>query len=159
MKRVFFFGVVAYSVLIFLLNDFPAAINFTGTAAMPWMGKCLVDIAFTISAFFALFGDQIEWDEDEEGVHADDVKVPAVWLYGLFGLNLLANWGWHGYEFATLTNAGSFYNGIWWIAESIAMFLTFVLFRHARATAIREARRARNAASNGVGTGRPRHVA
>ena len=124
MKRVFFFGVIAYSVAIFLLNDLPAAVGMTGTAALPWMGKCLIDLCFAGAAFFTMFGKQIEWDDDEVGIHADDVKVPDTWLYGLFGINLLLNFGWHGYEFATLNGAASLYNAGWFFAEFVAMFLT-----------------------------------
>jgi hypothetical protein len=141
MKRVFFFGVIAYSAAIFLLNDLPAATTFTGTAALPWMAKCLIDFVFAGAAFFSMFGSQIQWDEEEEGIHPDDVKVPSTWLYGLFGVNLLANFGWHGYEFATLSGATALYNAIWFFAEFAAMFLTYVLFRHALEAARREARR------------------
>jgi hypothetical protein len=142
MKRVFFFGVIAYSIAILLLNDLAAATNLQDTAAAPWIAKCLVDICFAGAGFFALFGDRINWDEDEEGIHPDDVKVPAVWLYGLFGLNLLCNFGWHGFEFAHESGALALYNGAWFFAEFIAMGLTIILFRHARDVARREARRA-----------------
>src|SRR5450631_3435184 len=110
MKRVFFFGIIVYSAMILLLMDWPAAASFTGTAALPFMAKCLVDVVFIGLGGFKLFGDQIHWDEDEEGVHPDDVSVPDVWLYGVFGLNLLGNFGWHGYEFANNTGAVAFYN-------------------------------------------------
>jgi hypothetical protein len=143
MKRVFFFGVIAYSVAIFLLNDLPAAVSFTGTAALPWMAKCLIDFMFAGAGFFAMFGNQIEWDDDEEGIHAEDVKVPATWLYGLFGVNLLANFGWHGYEFATLSGIEALYNAAWFFVEFLAMMLTLVLFKHAQQIAKREARRNR----------------
>jgi len=95
MRRVFFFGVIAYSVLILLLNDLPYATSYTGTAAMPFMLKCLVDISFAAFAAFKIFGSQIHWDEDEVGIHEDDIKLPDAWFYGLFGLNLLGNFGWH----------------------------------------------------------------
>jgi len=143
MKRVFFFGVIAYSAAIFLLNDLPAATSFTGTAALPWMAKCLIDIMFAGAAFFAMFGSQIQWDDEEEGIHAEDVKVPSTWLYGLFGINLLVNFGWHGYEFAVETGVTALYNAAWFFAEFVAMFLTVILFKHAQDVARREARRAR----------------
>jgi hypothetical protein len=143
MKRVFFFGVIAYSIAIFLLNDLAAATTFQDAAAAPWIVKCLVDICFAGAGVFALFGDRIDWDEDEEGIHPDDIKVPSVWLYGLFGLNLFCNFGWHGYEFAHLNGALALYNGMWFFVEFIAMGLTMILFRHARHIARREARRVR----------------
>lgn len=146
MKRVFFFGVIAYSAAIFLLNDLPAAVGFTGVAALPWMGKCLVDICFAGAAFFSMFGSQIEWDDEEEGIHADDVKVPSTWLYGVFFVNLLLNFGWHGYEFATKSGVESLYNAAWFFGEFMAMILTAVFFKHAQAIARREARKARDAA-------------
>lgn len=142
MKRVFFFGVIVYSVAIFLLNDLPAATNYSGTAALPWMAKCLVDLCFVGAAFFSMFGSQIQWDEEEEGIHPDDVKVPSTWLYGLFGINLLANFGWHGYEFAMLSGAAALYNAMWFFAEFVALGLTLILFKHAQDIARREARRA-----------------
>lgn len=149
MKRVFFFGVMAYSAMILLTMDWPLAAGATGTAAMPWMAKCLVDLAFIGLGGFKLFGAQIHWDDEEEGIHPDDVSVPDVWLYGVFGLNLLGNFGWHGYEFATQTGTVAFYNSIWWFVEAAAMFLTFVLYKHAAATARREARRAFQARTSG----------
>lgn len=142
MKRVFFFGVVLYSAMILLLNDWPAAVGSTGTQALPWMAKCLVDFSFAALALFKMFGSQIHFDEDEIGVHPDDVSVPDVWLYGVFGLNLLGNFGWHGYEFATQSGVTATYNSIWFFAEFAAMFLTFVLYRHAAESARREARKA-----------------
>lgn len=144
MKRVFFTGVVIYSILMILLNDWPAAIGNTGNAALPWMGKCLVDIGFALIGLYKLFGNQIHFDEDEIGIHEDDISVPDTWLYGLFGLDLLANWGFHGYEFANQTGVVATYNSLWWMGESLAMVLTFVLYRHAMQVARREARKARN---------------
>lgn len=145
MKRVFFFGVVAYSLAILLLNDWPAAVNNTGTQALPWMAKCLIDVTFGGLGVFKLFGNQIHFDEDEAGIHPDDVSVPDTWLYGLFGLNLLLNWGWHGYEFATQSGVTATYNSFWFMAEFGAMFLTFVLYKHSVQIAQREARKAMQA--------------
>lgn len=142
MKRVFFFGVIVYSALILLLNDWPGAVSLTGTAALPFMAKCLVDFSFGAFALFKMFGDQIQWDDDEVGVHPDDVSVPDTWFYGVFGLNLLANFGWHGYEFATLSGSSSIYNSLWFFAEFAAMALTLILYKHAVAVAKREARKA-----------------
>jgi len=142
MKKVFFVGVIVYSAAIILLMDLPTAVSFSGTKALPWMAKCLIDLLFIGAAFFTMFGSTIEWDDDEIGIHPDDVKVPDMWLYGAFGLNLLCNFGWHGYEFATLSGAESLYNAVWFFAEFLAMFLTFVLFKHAGQVARRELRNA-----------------
>ena len=143
MKRVFFFGVIVYSAMILILNDWPGAISNTGTQALPWMVKCLVDLAFAGFGGFKLFGKLIHFDEDEVGIHEDDISVPDTWLYGLFGLNLLGNFGWHGYEFAEEQDGTAFYNSIWFFGEAIAMLLTFVLYKHAVIVAQREARKAR----------------
>jgi hypothetical protein len=145
MKRVFFASVIAYSAAIFLLNDLGSAVGHSGTTALPWMAKCLIDICFAGAAFFAMFGDQIEWDDDEEGIHPDDVTVPSTWLYGLFGVNLLANFGWHGYEFAVLNGAESLYNAAWFFVEFLGMGITLILFKHAQQTARRAARAAQKA--------------
>lgn len=158
MKRVFFLGVIAYSLAILLFNDWPAAINNTGTQALPWMAKCLIDVCFAGLGAFKLFGDQIHFDEDEVGIHADDVSVPDVWLYGLFGLNLLGNFVWHGYEFATQTGFASTYNSFWFMGEFVAMLLTVVLYKHAAQVARRELRRA-NDARNGATPIRQRDIA
>jgi hypothetical protein len=152
MKRVFFTGVIVYSAAILLLNDWPTAINLTGSAALPWMAKCLIDICFGGLSIFKMFGDQIHFDEDEVGIHSDDVSVPDVWLYGLFGLNLLGNFGWHGYEFATETGITATYNSFWFMGEFMAMLLTFILYRHAAQVAARELRKARVAAGSGSKT-------
>lgn len=143
MKRIFFFGVIAYSVAILVLNDLGMAVNQHGTQALPWMIKVLIDICFVGAGVFAIYGSSIQWDDEEEGIHPDDVKVPSTWLYGLFFLNLFGNFCWHGYEFAMENDFLSFYNGCWWVVEFIAMGLTGVLFKHAQQIARREARRLR----------------
>ena len=143
MKRVFFLGVVIYSVMILITNDWAGAIGNTGTAALPWMAKCLVDFSFGAFGLFKLFGKLIHFDEDEVGVHEDDITVPDTWLYGLFGLNLLGNFGWHGYEFANQTGVEGFYKSLWFCAEFASMAITFVLYKHAVIVAQREARKAR----------------
>jgi hypothetical protein len=149
MKRVFFFGVVLYSAMVLLLNDWPAAVGFTGTAALPWMAKCLVDFSFGAFGLFKLFGDQIHFDDEEIGIHPDDVSVPDTWFYGVFGLNLLGNFLWHGYQFATQSGAVATYNSIWFFAEFAALALTFILYKHAAQVARREARKAMQGASSG----------
>ena len=153
MKRFFFFAVIIYSVAILILNDWPGAISQTGTAALPWMAKCLVDFSFGAFSLFKMFGNLIEFDEEEVGIHADDISVPDTWFYGIFGLNLLANFGWHGYEFATLNGAASLYNSFWFFAEFAAMAMTLILYKHAAQVARREQRRATmNARTFGVDT-------
>ncbi len=141
MKRVFLFGVIVYSALILVLNDLPFATNYTGTAALPFMLKCLVDLSFAGFAAFKMFGSQIQWDDDEVGVHADDLKLPDSWFYGVFALNLAANFCWHGYLFASEAGATALYNALWFFAEFFAMGLTFILYKHSLEAMRREARR------------------
>jgi hypothetical protein len=77
----------------------------------------------------------------EVGIHADDVKLPDSWFYGIFGLNLLGNFGWHGYLFASLDGAVALYNALWFFVEFVAMALTFVFYKHALEVMRREARK------------------
>lgn len=142
MKRVFLFGVIVYSGLILLMNDLPFATSYTDTAALPFIAKCLVDLGFVAFALFKMFGSQIAWDDEEVGIHADDVKLPDSWFYGVFGLNLLGNFGWHGYLFAHENGAFALYNAIWFFVEFFAMALTFIFYKHALEVMRREARRA-----------------
>lgn len=154
MKRAFFLAVIAYSAMMLITNDWPAAISNTGTHALPWMAKCLVDFVFAGVGVFKIFGKLIHFDEDEVGVHEDDITVPDTWLYGLFGLNLLANWGWHGYLFATEESVTSFYNSIWWFAESLGMGLTFLFYKNAVKVAQREYRKQQTLNSTPIGNRR-----
>ena len=142
MKRVFFLGMIAYSAAILFFNDWPGAINNVPPAAYVWMAKCLLDLAFGGLAALKLFGDQIHFDEDEIGLHPEDVSVPDVWLYAAFGLNILGSWSWHGYEFAHQTGIEATYNSIWWFGETVVLFLTYVFYKHAADVARREARKA-----------------
>jgi hypothetical protein len=141
MKRIFLAGVIIYSGLLFLMNDLPFATTYQDTEALPFMLKCLVDFAFAGFAAFKMFGSQIQWDDEEIGIHADDVKLPDSWFYGLFGLNLIGNVGWHGFLFAHLSGASSLYNAMWFFAEAGALAMTWIFYRHALDVVRREARR------------------
>jgi hypothetical protein len=153
MKRVFLLGVIVYAALLLLLQHWPSAVNETGIAAAPWMGLMLVDGAFAVMALIKMFPHIFDSDDEDEDatIHPDDVSVPDAWFYGLVGVYLLANFGWHAYEFATLTGATSFYFSLWFIAEAIAMFLTFTFFKHAQKRARSEAKKARVAAQQNRG--------
>jgi hypothetical protein len=141
MRRVFFFGVLGYSLAILVVSDLPNATQYTGTQALPFMVKCLIDLSFAAFAGFKMFGSQIHWDDEEVGIHEDDIKLPDAWFYGLFGINLLGNFGWHGYKFATETDATALYYALWFFAEFIAMALTFILYKHSLEVQRREMRR------------------
>lgn len=143
MKRVFFIGIIAYSVMIFLTNDWANAINTNDNSAWFWIAKCLVDFCFAAVGLFKVFGKLVHFDEDEIGIHEDDISVPDTWLYGLFGLNLVANCGWHAYQFKSQTGVESAYNSAWFFVEFIGIVATFVLYKHAVIVAQREARKAR----------------
>ncbi len=143
MKRFFFIGIIVYSAMTLLTNDWPAAVNTQDNSAWFWIAKCLVDFSFAAFGLFKVFGKLVHFDEDEVGIHEDDISVPDTWLYGLFGLNLVANAGWHGYEFKSLSGWDSTYNSIWFFAEFIALVATFILYKHAVIVAQKEQRKAR----------------
>jgi hypothetical protein len=146
MKRAFFIGIIAYSVMIFLTNDWYNAINTTDNSAWFWIVKCLVDFCFAGFGLFKVFGKLIHFDEDEVGIHEDDITVPDTWLYGLFGLNLIANCSWHAYQFKSQSGAESAYNSVWFFVEFVGVVATFILYKHAAMVAVREQRKARAAA-------------
>lgn len=149
MKRVFLFGVIVYAALLLVLQHWPSAVNNTGIAAAPWMGLMLVDFVFAGLAALKMFPHLFDSEDDEDedaAIHPDDVSVPDAWFYGLVGIYLLGNFGWHAYEFAVLEGSASFYFSLWFIVEAAALFLTFVFFKHAQKRARSDARKARVAA-------------
>jgi len=148
MRNLFLLGVIVYSALQLILNHWPAAINAVGAASFPWMGLMVVDGAFAAVALFRLLGPAFFEAEDEETKElASDITVPDSWFYGIFGLDLLANFGWHAYKFAFTTGTDSFGYSLWFIVEAVALFLTWVFFQAAQHKAARE-RKARRVAGN-----------
>ena len=142
-KHIFLIGVIVYSVASMVLQHWPAAVNYTGMAALPWMVLMVVDLGFAATAGIKLVGPALFASDDEEEniLDVEDLNVPDGWFYGLFGLNLLGNVGWHGYMFATETGAASFGFSIWFIVEVVAIALTFLFFKHAQKVARVKARK------------------
>ena len=136
MKRIFLLGVIAYSLSLLLLNHWPAAVGHSGVEAAPWMAMMLVDGLFIGSAFYKMVGpaflSELGGDEDGIGLSHEDLNVPDAWFYGIFGVDLVANFGWHAYKFAVETGATSFGYSLWFMVEAVALFLTFVFFKHAQ---------------------------
>jgi hypothetical protein len=148
MKRVFLVAVVIYAALLLVIEHWPNAINAEGIQhSAPWMILMVVDGFFAVAAVIKMFPhmleDMEEGDEDEDAIHTEEVNVPDVWFYGLVGIYLVANLGWHGYEFGQLTGAASFYYSLWFIGDLVGLALTFLFFKHAQASARRAARKAR----------------
>lgn len=131
MKKVFFAGVIVYSIALLVLSDVGTAMDYSGGAALPWIAKCLIDLCFAGAGALSIWGDQIAWDDEEEGIHAEDLKVPSLILYPIFSLNLILNFGYHVYKAAVTTEAASLYYLIWVAVEFFAILLTVVLYKHA----------------------------
>lgn len=135
----------------------------SGAEAAPWLAMMVVDIGFAAVSIIKLFGPGLfAGDEDDEPlIDQNDVNVPDAWFYGLFGLNLLGNCGWHGYQAVMQTNFTSFYNSIWFLVEIFALVLTYLFFKHAQAVARKAARelRATQKAAAAAAAGGPRAVA
>ncbi len=144
MKHIFLIGVVAYAAASLLLNHWPNAVNYTGMQAAPWMGLMLVDALFAATAIFKMMGPALFEGAGEDDIHEDDVELPDTWFYGLFGLNILGNLGYHAYMFAIQTGPEAFGYSVWFMSEAIALVLTIVFFKLAQRKAIRQARAARS---------------
>ena len=86
----------------------------------------------------------------EVAIHAEDLAFSDTALFGFFMLNVLANTGFHGYETVMTTGAVSLYFSIWFMAEVVVLFLTYILFSHAAKAQKRAARKSREAAAGGT---------
>jgi hypothetical protein len=147
MKRVFLIGVIIYAAASLILSHWPSMAANTGAQSAPWLAMMVVDIAFAGFSAFKLVGPAFFEDEDDEdSIDPNDFSVPDSWFYGLFGLDLLANAGWHGYQAVMLQDLASVYHSVWFIVEVVALFLTFLFFKHAQKVARRLARAAKLAA-------------
>lgn len=100
-------------------------------------------------------------------IHAEDLAFSDSALFGLFMVNVLGNTAFHGYETVMTTGANSIYFSVWFMAEVVVLFLTYILFSHAQKAQRRAARKARETVSayqsgarvKGDDTPRPRSVA
>lgn len=134
MKRIFLISVIGYAAASLLLTHWPAMALSSGVESAPWLAMMVVDMAFAAMAAFKLVGPSFFQEDDEDGatLHVEDVSVPDAWLYGLFGIYVLVNCGWHGKEAIFQTGGLSVYNSIWFMAEIAALLLTFIFFKNAQ---------------------------
>ncbi len=124
-------------------------VDAVGALSAAWLAKMLFDILLAGMAGIRLVGPALFADDeadDEVAIHADDLAFSDTALFGIFLLNVVGNTAWHAYETVMLTGAMSFYYSIWAIVEFVVLFLTWILFMHARKAQLRSARRAREEA-------------
>jgi hypothetical protein len=148
-KSVLYIGIIAYSAAILFLQDWGDMVNTLGLVSAAFLGKMLIDIGFCGAGAIRLVGPAFfatDEDDDEVGIHEEDLQFSDTALYGLFFVDVLANAGWHGYVTTMTNGAMSFAYSIWVIIEAFALFFTFILWRHAIKVQKRVARKAREAA-------------
>lgn len=151
-KRVLYFGIIGYSIALLVFQDWGSMSSTVGTASALWLGKMVLDIGFAGMGFIRLAGNTLfaeDEADDEVAIHAEDLAFSDTALFGAFMVNVLANTGFHGYETVMTTGAVSMYFSIWFIAEVVILFLTYVLFGHARKAQLAAARKARAAKAAG----------
>jgi hypothetical protein len=145
-KRILYLGIIGYSLALLILQDWAAMTASVGTISALWLGKMFVDIAFAGAAGVRLAGPALfaeDEQDDEVAIHAEDMAFSDTALFGFFLLNVVANLGFHAYETVLLVGGMSFYFSIWTIVEAVVLFLTWVLFSHARKSQRRAAAKAR----------------
>jgi hypothetical protein len=148
-KNFLYLGIIGYSGLLLVFQDWPAMTMFVGTVSALFLGKMLLDVLFAGMSFVrmvgpALFADDEE--DDEVAIHEEDLHFSDTALFGLFLVNVACNGGYHGYMSVMTTGGQSFYFSIWVMAEFVVLLLTWVLFSHARKVQRRLAKRSRDAA-------------
>lgn len=142
-KRALYLGIIAYSVALLIFQDWGSMAASSGSVSAAWLIKMLVDLAFAGMGFIRLAGPALfaaEEAEDEVALHAEDLAFSDTALFGLFALNVAANTAYHGYETVVQVGALSFYYSIWFMAEVVVLFLTWILFTNARKAQLRAAR-------------------
>jgi hypothetical protein len=147
MKRLFMMGVIIYSMAVLIVCHWPAMALTTDSASAPWYALMLVDIAFTLFAFIKLVGiDKMfsKYNQDVDDISIGELDMPDNWMYGLFGVNLIGNFGWHSFLAIHSQNAQSVYWSFWAVVELIALVLTFLFFRAAQRKAQKLASASRN---------------
>jgi hypothetical protein len=148
-KRVLYLGIIAYSLALLIFQDWGSMAATVGTISALWLGKMVLDVGFAGTGFIRLAGNTLFADDeadDEVAIHPEDLAFSDTALFGLFMANVLANAGYHGYETVMQTGAVSLYFSIWFMAEAVVLFLTYILFAHARKAQLKLARKSREAA-------------
>lgn len=150
-KRVLYFGIIVYSGMLLIFQDWGSMAATVGTVSALWLGKMLLDVGFAGMGFVRLAGPTLFADDeadDEVAIHSEDLAFSDTALFGLFMVNVMvnvmANGGFHGYQTVMTTGAESLYYSIWFMAEAVVLFLSWILFSHARKAQVRAARKARN---------------
>jgi hypothetical protein len=149
-KRFLYLGIIAYSAALLIFQDWGSMSSTVGTASALWLGKMVVDIGFMGMAFVRIAGPSLfaeEENDDEVAIHAEDLAFSDTALFGVFLLNVALNTAFHGYQTVMTTGAVSMYFSIWFIVEVVILFLTWILFSHARKSQLRLARKSREAAA------------
>jgi hypothetical protein len=149
-KRVFYIAIIGYSAALLVMWDFAAGINSIGSTSYAFLGKMIVDIVFIGMAAVRLLGPTFfasDDDEDDIGIHEEDLHFSDTALFGLFTVDLLANGGFHAYLYANTTGLESSYYLIWTLVEVFGVFFCGMLWNHAAKAQKRLARKAKEAAA------------
>lgn len=149
-KKVFYSSIIGYSLALLWMWDFWAGIDSVGTTSYAFLAKMVVDIGFICGALVLLLGPSMfasDDDEDDVGIHQEDLHISDTSLFGLFTVNLVANGGYHAYLYANTTGAESAYYLMWTLGEIFGVFFCAMLWNHAVKAQKRLARKAREKAS------------
>jgi hypothetical protein len=150
-KKALYLGIIFYSIALLIFQDWGAMASTIGTVSFAWLGKMVLDLAFAGMGFIRLAGPTLfaeDEADDEVAIHAEDLAFSDTALFGLFLLNVAANAGFHGYVTVMSTGIQSTYFSVWFMAEVVVLFLTWILFSHAKKSQARAARRSREAAQS-----------
>lgn len=134
-KSVLYLGIIGYSIALLIFQDWGSMSAAVGTVSALWLGKMLVDVGFAGLGGIRLAGPSLfaeDESDDEVAIHPEDLAVSDTALFGFFMVNIVANAAFHGYETVMTTGAVSLYFSIWFMVEAVALFLTYVLFSHAK---------------------------
>ena len=145
-KKALYVGIIAYCVALLIFQDWGSMTASVGTVSAAWLGKMLFDIGLACAAGVRLAGPSLfaeEEETDEVALHEEDLHISDTALFGVFMLNIIGNLAYHAYATVMTTGAVSFYFSMWVIAEAVALFLSYVLFSHARKTQRKLARQQR----------------
>ena len=150
-KKVFYTSIIGYSLALLWMWDFWAGINSTGSISYAFLGKMVVDIGFICAALVLMLGPSVfasDDDEDDVGIHQEDLHISDTSLFGLFTLNLVANGAYHAYLYGNTTGGESAYYLIWTLGEIFGVFFCAILWNHAVKAQKRLARKSKQSATS-----------
>ena len=145
-KNTLYLAIIVYCAALLIFQDWGAMASNVGTISALFLGKMVVDVGFAGAAFLRLAGPTLFAEEeaaDEVAIHEEDLHFSDTALFGLFLVNVAANAGFHGYQTVMTTGAVSTYYSLWFMAEIVVLFLTYILFSHAKKAQRRLARESR----------------